>query len=63
MYNKCFEGDTVSVLGKSIDSFLADANMKRFMRYQGSLTTPGCFESVTWSVFHKTLDVSSNQVI
>jgi len=37
-------------------------DLKDFYRYSGSLTTPGCFESVTWTVFHKILKVSQAQM-
>ncbi|XP_031333457.1 putative carbonic anhydrase 3 isoform X2 [Photinus pyralis] len=33
-----------------------------FFRYDGSLTTPGCDESVTWTVFTNTLPISHNQI-
>jgi len=33
-----------------------------FYRYSGSLTTPGCYESVTWTVFDKVLKVSNSQM-
>ena len=38
------------------------ADLNEFYRYSGSLTTPGCFESVTWTVFEKVLKVSAAQV-
>ena len=33
-----------------------------FWRYEGSLTTPPCYESVIWTIFHRHLDISKNQV-
>lgn len=37
-------------------------NTDSFYRYSGSLTTPGCQESVTWTVFDTPIAISSNQV-
>uniref|UniRef100_A0A336K1P3 CSON002938 protein n=1 Tax=Culicoides sonorensis TaxID=179676 RepID=A0A336K1P3_CULSO len=33
-----------------------------YFRYEGSLTTPGCFESVVWTVWTNTLPISIEQV-
>ncbi|PFX11734.1 putative carbonic anhydrase 5 [Stylophora pistillata] len=41
---------------------LFPSNTSKFYRYQGSLTTPGCFESVTWTVFHDSVKISASQV-
>ncbi|KAL4231439.1 Carbonic anhydrase [Mactra antiquata] len=34
----------------------------RYYRYNGSLTTPGCFESVVWTVFHYKQTISRRQL-
>ncbi|XP_061181357.1 putative carbonic anhydrase [Saccostrea echinata] len=38
------------------------ASMSKFYRYKGSLTTPTCDESVTWTVFADALSMSETQL-
>lgn len=33
-----------------------------YYRYVGSMTTPGCEQAVAWTLFHRTLSISSRQV-
>ncbi|XP_035824520.1 carbonic anhydrase [Aplysia californica] len=44
-----------------LDTFLP-ADITEFYRYSGSLTTPGCYESVTWTVFRKSIPISEAQL-
>ena len=37
-------------------------NKQNLFRFEGSLTTPGCFETVTWTVLHDTVKISQTQV-
>uniref|UniRef100_A0A1A7XR16 Carbonic anhydrase 6 n=3 Tax=Iconisemion striatum TaxID=60296 RepID=A0A1A7XR16_9TELE len=37
-------------------------NLNHFFRYQGSLTTPPCYESITWTVFDTPITLSQNQI-
>lgn len=45
----------------SLESILP-ATFNNFYRYDGSLTTPGCYESVVWTVFTETIKISTNQL-
>ena len=37
-------------------------DLTKFFRYPGSLTTPGCYESVNWTVFKDPVKISQHQV-
>lgn len=52
---------THSITGFKLKDFMT-VNMGTFYRYQGSLTTPTCDESVTWTVFAEPLSMSESQV-
>uniref|UniRef100_A0A672HJS0 Carbonic anhydrase n=1 Tax=Salarias fasciatus TaxID=181472 RepID=A0A672HJS0_SALFA len=39
----------------------ASKDLHSYYRYVGSMTTPGCEQAVAWTVFHKTLTISSRQ--
>ena len=41
---------------------LMPTDLDKFYRYSGSLTTPGCNEIVTWTVFDKPIYLSEIQV-
>lgn len=44
------------------DIIPAAKDLHSYYRYVGSMTTPGCEQAVAWTVFHKTLSISSQQV-
>ena len=55
-----FKGQIVSIDSLSIHSLLP--NLDRFMTYDGSMTSPGCFETVTWIILNKPLNISRQDV-
>ena len=57
------DGLPVSKLADPIElEDLLPDNTNSFYRYQGSLTTPGCMESVAWTVFDHPIGLSEKQV-
>ncbi|KAH9515192.1 hypothetical protein Btru_019473 [Bulinus truncatus] len=41
---------------------LLPSNTNDYYRYEGSLTIPGCYETVTWTIFKETLKISERQL-
>lgn len=56
-----FPGSEVLVPGFNIAGLLP-ASLKLYFHYNGSLTTPPCFQSVKWTVFNQTMQISHDQV-
>ncbi|XP_059505013.1 carbonic anhydrase 14 isoform X2 [Stegostoma tigrinum] len=55
------EGATIKIPGFDINTLLP-SQLYRFFRYNGSLTTPPCFQTVTWTVFNETVLISQVQL-
>nr|AAZ03744.1 carbonic anhydrase 4 [Squalus acanthias] len=44
------------------EMILDQERLKKYYRYHGSLTTPGCFEAVIWTVFEEPIRLSKGQL-
>uniref|UniRef100_A0A1Q3FHQ9 Carbonic anhydrase n=2 Tax=Culex tarsalis TaxID=7177 RepID=A0A1Q3FHQ9_CULTA len=55
-------GKSAPLKGRLSPHSLLPRNRTAFFRYEGSLTTPTCAESVIWTVFTESLPVSLDQV-
>ncbi|XP_059581417.1 carbonic anhydrase 9 isoform X2 [Alligator mississippiensis] len=56
------EGDDTLVAGFNIAGLLP-ADLSRYFRYNGSLTTPPCYQTVMWTVFNQTVRLSLDQIL
>ncbi|KAF2985854.1 hypothetical protein EK904_004869 [Melospiza melodia maxima] len=56
-----FAGHSTTLSSLDIQAMLPE-NLSHFYRYQGSLTTPPCSESVIWTIFHSPIVLSHTQV-
>ncbi|XP_034028102.1 carbonic anhydrase 6 [Thalassophryne amazonica] len=56
-----YAGQTMNISSINVRSMLPE-NLNNFFRYQGSLTTPPCFESILWTVFDTPITLSRNQI-
>lgn len=55
-------GDTVTIPAFDIRTLLP-ADLSRYFRYKGSLTTPPCYQSVLWTVFPERVIISHSQLL
>ncbi|NXV06207.1 CAH14 anhydrase, partial [Cettia cetti] len=56
-----YAGQTVAIPSFSIQDLLP-MHLDRYYRYNGSLTTPPCFQSVLWTLFPQPVRISRAQV-
>ncbi|NXL90270.1 CAH6 anhydrase, partial [Alectura lathami] len=56
-----FAGQSTKLASLDVQAMLPET-LSRFYRYQGSLTTPPCSESVTWTVFDSPIVLSHAQI-
>ncbi|KPP63671.1 carbonic anhydrase 6-like [Scleropages formosus] len=56
-----FAGQSMNISTINVRSMLPE-NLSQFYRYQGSLTTPPCYESILWTVFDTPITLSHNQI-
>ncbi|NWW80923.1 CAH6 anhydrase, partial [Climacteris rufus] len=56
-----FAGQSTTLSSLDVQAMLPE-NLSDFYRYQGSLTTPPCSESVIWTIFHSPIVLSHTQI-
>ncbi|XP_068608535.1 carbonic anhydrase 6 [Brachionichthys hirsutus] len=56
-----YVGQSMNISKINVRSMLPE-NLYNFFRYEGSLTTPPCYESIIWTVFDTPITLSQNQI-
>ncbi|KAG1961726.1 carbonic anhydrase 6 isoform X1 [Pimephales promelas] len=56
-----YAGQAMNISNLNVRSMLPE-NLSHFFRYEGSLTTPPCYESILWTVFETPITLSHNQI-
>ncbi|NXF36822.1 CAH6 anhydrase, partial [Nyctibius bracteatus] len=56
-----FAGQSTKLISLDVQAMLPE-DLSHFYRYQGSLTTPPCTESVIWTIFHSPIVLSHTQI-
>jgi carbonic anhydrase len=62
LVNVPYKGNTTTLPAFSIQNILSNTALGDFFRYSGSLTTPGCNEIVTWTVFRRPVRIASTKL-
>ncbi|NWX28853.1 CAH4 anhydrase, partial [Notiomystis cincta] len=63
LQNIKYKGKTLVAEPLPLSSLLPpEEDLGRYYRYEGSLTTPDCYEGVIWTVFEKPIELSQPQV-
>ncbi|NXM15701.1 CAH4 anhydrase, partial [Ploceus nigricollis] len=58
-----YKGDSTKVDALPLSSLLPpEEDLGRYYRYQGSLTSPDCYQGVIWTVFEKPVELSKLQL-
>ncbi|XP_061184536.1 putative carbonic anhydrase-like protein 2 isoform X2 [Saccostrea echinata] len=54
------KGNKINIIGFTLNDLIP--NTTEYMTYEGSLTIPGCQESVTWIIYNKPVYLSTDQM-
>ncbi|XP_039550270.1 carbonic anhydrase 14 isoform X2 [Pimephales promelas] len=57
-----YAGQKVAIPAFDVQSLLPD-NLSEYFRYNGSLTTPPCHQSVLWTIFNERVKISHSQLM
>lgn len=55
-----FAGENVTIKSFSLYDLIPD--LTSYLTYEGSLTIPGCYETVTWIIINKPVFITRQQV-